>query len=104
MSACASCIQTRTSGRARRLRISPAPANSPATAPSPSMRRASGRHRPARWSGSKQLLDIFEGLEFQRIPRRIEKKQGGLLARFAVEANIRLNDELDLVTLQPVCE
>jgi hypothetical protein len=41
----------------------------------------------------KQAVNIFEGFEFKRITGWIEKKHCCLLARFALKANVRLNDE-----------
>src|ERR1700722_16327827 len=69
------------------------------------MRRASGKPRPAPWSSSKQLaVDIPECLEFQGIARWIEEKQGGLLTGLPFETDVGLNDKLDPVLLQPVCQ
>ena len=44
----------------------------------------------------EQLRTVFERFELQRVSGRIEKEQGRLLADFAGETNIGLDDELNL--------
>jgi hypothetical protein len=41
----------------------------------------------------EQLADVGEGLEFERIARRVEKKHCRLFARLALEADVGLDDE-----------
>jgi hypothetical protein len=42
----------------------------------------------------KQRRHIRKRLEFQRIARRVEEEHGRLLAHFALEAHVRLDDEI----------
>src|SRR5690606_42072265 len=39
-------------------------------------------------------IHVLERFEFQRVARRIEEEHGGLLAHFALEADVGLDDEL----------
>ena len=41
----------------------------------------------------KQLPDVFEGFELQRIATRIEQEHGRLLAHLALKANVWLDNE-----------
>src|SRR5581483_10597034 len=43
---------------------------------------------------------VGEGLQFQRIPRRIEEKARGLLAGLPAKADLRLDNEAHLRLLQ----
>src|ERR1700693_6037171 len=43
----------------------------------------------------KQRSDMRECLEFQCIARRVQEEHSGLLADFALEADMRLDDEFD---------
>src|SRR5260370_15874043 len=47
-------------------------------------------------------LDVLERLELQGISGRIEEEQRGLLSRLALEADVRLDHEFDLMLLEPV--
>src|SRR5690606_31716290 len=48
----------------------------------------------------EQGVEILEGLELQRIARRVEEEHGGLLARFALEAHIGFDHEPGAGVLQ----
>src|SRR5690606_9852471 len=48
----------------------------------------------------EQRVKVLEGLELQRVARWIEEEHGGLLARFALETHIRLDNELRAGLLQ----
>src|SRR5689334_1673066 len=48
-------------------------------------------------SGRKQLRgNILEGFELQRVARWVQEEHGGLLPGLPLEANVGLDDELDL--------
>lgn len=46
--------------------------------------------------------DVGEGLEFDRVSRRIKEKHRGLLAWLALEADVGLDDEVGTLLAQPV--
>ena len=75
------------------MRILPHPRNRTYTL----ARRAAHRYR--RLSG-KELSDIAEGLELERVSGGVEDEERRLLARGALEANARLDDPLHLARLK----
>src|SRR3954467_13304424 len=115
MNRCKSCTPTRMNGHAKRFSTSQALASSPVIARSPNTLAPSGIPGPARstnrrnagheCSGREELrLDILECLELQGIPGRVQEKQGGLLARLTLEADVRLDDKLHAVLFQPLSQ
>src|SRR5690242_14607589 len=52
----------------------------------------------------EQHSRIFERLELDRIAAWIEEKHGCLLAGLALEADVRLDDELDACCDQLICQ
>ncbi len=64
--------------------------------------RAPGRPRHARVLLREQRRHVGERLEFERVARRIEKEHRRLFSDFALEADMRLDDELDARAAQLV--
>lgn len=52
----------------------------------------------------EQRRHVGEGLELDGVARRIEKEHGGLLAHFALKADVRLDDEVHFGGLQLVSQ
>src|SRR5665213_4528795 len=67
------------------------------------MGRRARRSRDGRGGGlaREELVDVSERLELERVAERVEQEHRRLLARFALEAHIGLDDEARLCGLEP---